>query len=315
MSGLAEIRDTYRQRIAPLLEAEFPDLRPRIAAGLVGEGSECFGFDDALSRDHDWSPGCCLWLERKDFDLWGARLQAALERQLGPPPPSSRPETAGRRGVLETGRFYARFLGRPDPPVHWREWIVIPETYLATCTNGEVFDDPLGAFSRRRQALLAFYPEDVRLHKLAGHCLTAAQAGQYNFPRSLQRGEHVAARLAQTRFITDAVAMVFLLNRRYCPFYKWMHRALRDLPRLGAPVHRWLEELVRGDPLEDGPVRPGRQVELVEMVCAALREELRRQDLSDAAGGFLLDHGPRIQARISDPEIRRLPIGVPCNGN
>jgi hypothetical protein len=311
MNGLEEIRSTYRQRVVPLLQSEFPDLRPRIAAGLVGEGSECFGFDDALSRDHDWSAACCLWLEEDDFNQWGERLQAAVDRQLGEAPPSDRPETAGRRGVLETDRFYARFLGRSAPPSHWREWIVIPETYLAACTNGEVFDDPLGAFSRQRQALLAFYPDDVRLHKLARRCTAAAQSGQYNFPRSLRRGDQVAARLAQSRFITEAMATVFLLNRRYCPFYKWMHRALRDLPRLGAPVHRWLEELVRGDPLDGCPACPGRQAELVEMICAALREELRRQDLSDAAGDFLLDHGPSIQARIADPEIRRLPIVTP----
>lgn len=29
----------------------------KIAVGLVGEGSQCFGFDDEISTDHDFGPG------------------------------------------------------------------------------------------------------------------------------------------------------------------------------------------------------------------------------------------------------------------
>ena len=41
------------------------------------------------------------------------------------------------------------------------------------------------------------------------------------------------------KFCSDAIGLVFLLNRRYAPFYKWLHRAVRDLPlwaRMSTPA-------------------------------------------------------------------------------
>ena len=52
--GLALCRDYYETIGQPTLQAQFASVWHRIAIGLVGEGSECLGFDDELSRDHDW---------------------------------------------------------------------------------------------------------------------------------------------------------------------------------------------------------------------------------------------------------------------
>ena len=46
----------------PMLDEKFPEYKDKIAAGLAGQGSECFGYDDVVSRDHDYAPGFCLWI-------------------------------------------------------------------------------------------------------------------------------------------------------------------------------------------------------------------------------------------------------------
>ncbi|HEX2965958.1 MAG TPA: DUF4037 domain-containing protein, partial [Syntrophorhabdaceae bacterium] len=230
-----------------MIEKKFPDYSRKIAAGLVGDGSECFGFDDEISRDHDWGPAVCLWLTERDYALIGTRLRdelARLPREFaGFPAREESIWAADRTGVFEIGTFYRRFIGLDRLPMNLREWLVLPEENLAAATNGRVFRDAQGEFTSFRMGLRAFYPEDVRLKKIASRCMAIAQSGQYNYPRCLRRGEHVAAQYAQSQFAYNTISMVFLFNRRYKPFYKWMHRAVRELPVLGKAVHELLSQL------------------------------------------------------------------------
>lgn len=302
MKGLELAEAYYRSCWVPLVEGRFGSVAGRIAAGLAGPGSECFGFDDEISRDHDWGPAFCLWLTDEDDALSGPALQEAYAslpavfRGFGPRQAS--PGEEWRVGVMRTSAFFLRFTGLARPPATTQEWLRIPEHALAACTNGKVFSDPLGEFTRWREALLAHYPEDVRLRKIASLCITIAQSGQYNFARSMKRGESFAAGYSVVRFCADAIALVFLLNRRYAPFYKWLHRAVRDLPLLGSWIHERVARIMKADD-------PETKSQLMEVIAARLIEELRQQGLTDSPSSFLLDHAPSVQARISDPVIRR----------
>lgn len=302
MQGLMLSRDYFFTHGMPMIRESFGDMADRIAAGLVGPGSECYGFDDELSRDHDWGPGFCLWLNREDYAVRGADLADACRRLppvfAGFGPRRVTPGEGGRMGVMSVEGFYARYTGLDHPPLEAREWLPLPEQSLGVCTNGMVFYDPADAFSSWRRHLLEYYPEDIHRRKIASRCMTMAQAGQYNLARSLTRSEPFAARYAELQFCHDLMSMAFLLNRRYPPFYKWLHRAVRQLPVLGPTVFERVNTLLN---TSDN----GEKGEIVEALCGEVIDELHRQGLSDSPSDFLADHGPVVQSGIVDADIRK----------
>lgn len=296
MNGL-ELSRAYYQAVRGDLLAAYAPVCHRIALGMVGHGSECFGFDDALSRDHDFGPGFCLWLTDEDYDAFGANLRADYEhlpREFGGfAARLTSPRSGQRVGVFRIDDFYAQFLGAPELPISDADWLQIPEELLAAATNGEVFADPLGEFSRKRATLQAYYPDGVLRRKLAQAVARMAQSGQYNLPRALQRDEAAAALLAQAEFLRHACAAIHVLNRRYTPVYKWLLRSVRDLPRLGG-LHQTLDQLARSPA---GAVAPW-----VETVCAAVLDELIAQGFTRPGDGFLEAHVDAILNRV--PETR-----------
>jgi hypothetical protein len=300
MKGLDLAETYYDTHGAPLIASQFGAYAQRIAVGLVGPGSECFGFDDDISRDHDWGPEFCIWLTAEDYEQFGAALQQAYEALpatfMGFGPRIVSPGEEKRTGVGTISAFYKTYTGLDHVPASLSEWLCIPESSLATCTNGKIFADPLGEFSRWRKALLNFYPEDVRLKKLASRCFTIAQAGQYNFERSLKRKEYFAVHYSETKFCADAISLVFLMNKRYTPFYKWMHRAVMELPLLGKEIHALISDLVACQAFEEKPA-------IIEKTCALIISALKKEGLSDSASDFLLDHAYRIHDRIEDRRL------------
>jgi hypothetical protein len=302
LKGLQLSQEYYSQLGAPMLRREFGGLIDRIAVGFAGPGSECFGFDDEISQDHDWGPAFCMWLTKDDYRKYGQDLQKAYEGLpqvfMGCGPRSSSSGEEFRVGVCPIVSFYTIYTGLDHIPSTPGEWLSIPENSLATCTNGQVFNDPLGEFSRWRQALLAFYPEDIRLKKIASRCFTIAQAGQYNLPRALKRGERFAATWAISQFCADTMSLVFLMNRRYAPFHKWLHRAVKALPVLGEWAHAVVADLV-------SPADIDGKAAAIEDACAVIIRELQSQELSDASSDFLLDHAYSVHSRIKDAGLRQ----------
>ena len=306
MKGLGEARKFYEEAGAEMISRNFGDFENRIAVGLVGHGSECFGFDDQTSRDHDFETGFCIWLTKDDEEKIGFRLMRAYDKLVK----SVNGERADRvvengfQGVFVTGDFYRRYTGCDGAPKTWQDWLYTNSAYFAEATNGEVFRDDLGEFTKIRNEILHGMPEDVRIKKIGSCALKAAQSGQYNYARCLAHGEEGAAMLALCEFVTNAIELAFLLNRKHCPYYKWALRSMDGLDKF-AELKQPLEFLLTAD--ND---KAGQSVKkaIVEDISLALANEINAQFDLGVEGGFLEPYAYAIQKRIKNSDIRNLHI-------
>jgi hypothetical protein len=301
MKGLELSRQYFNEIGLPMLRQRFGPYLDRMAAGLVGPGSECWGFDDEISQDHDWGPGFCLWLNQSYLQTIGAELVRAYQELpgefMGHSARIPLPGEEGRVGPIGTEAFYQRYTGLSQPPRTLQEWARIPVANLALVTNGQVFHDPLGRFTSWREILATEFPEDLRLRQIAARCMGAGQAGQYNLLRSLRRRDNFAAGHALSLYCKELMEMVFWLNRRYPPYYKWLHRGVKELPILGRIVHDKIGQLMDSTDVND-------KINLSESLAGDVIGQLRDQGLSGSPSDFLMDHGPEVQGRIKDPAIR-----------
>ncbi|MBQ2960013.1 MAG: DUF4037 domain-containing protein [Oscillospiraceae bacterium] len=304
MQGLKEARELYLNHGAEMIHRLFPEYEGRIAVGLAGHGSECFGFDDEQSRDHDFPIGFCLWLDDETDREIGVELSRAY-RSLPIKSAEARSAMAeSNRGVCRISDFYRRYTGAPGAPEELLHWLSLPSYALAEATNGEVWRDDLGLFTAIREKLLHAMPEDVRLKKLAARAIEMAQTGQYNYPRMIKRGEYGAAMLCLSRFVNAACEGIYLLNRRHMPYYKWQLRAMEGLEKM-AYMKEALEFLLTAENDAEG----SKLKELViEDICKEFIINLKRQRLSDGGWDYLEPHAFEIIKRIENRELRAMHI-------
>ena len=284
-TGLELGRELAHQ-VAQDIELNLPDLAPYMCLALVGTGSECLGFDDAISEDHDFTKRCQLFLPADIYETNKEHLQSYFKNYA-----------YGTVQIECISEFYQRYTLYPEGPQCEKEFRRVPQDLLCTATNGEVFLDNFGSFTHIRQRLLAYYPEDIRLRKIAYELNQLAQSGQYNLPRMLQRGDTIAASLALHQFVHHYMLLVHLFNKSYAPFYKWLYRHSCTLPILGNTVKHGIVELL------DAPITDTKSH--IDRLCSAIIQELQRNGLSTSPIDFLTYQAKEVIQRIQDPLLRK----------
>lgn len=293
ITGLTLCESYYETYGRKMIHEKFPEYEEQIAVGLVGEGSDCFGFDDEISRDHDFGPRFCMWLPDSVYEKIGEELQTEYENLpkefMGF---EKNPTIQGkdRCRVYRIGEFYQQFLGISHAPQTVEEWRVIPEENLATAVNGKVFRDDLGEFTGIREQLLTYYPDALWRAKLAEHVVKMGQLGQCNYERMCKRKEWVTAEVILGEYMKVTMETVYLLNRTYAPYYKWLHKGMNNLTILPEimDIFNAIADMERRD--ERIPMT----IEIVaSLILAQLKEQklIPEEPIADADTNYLEKYG------------------------
>ena len=310
MNGLELAKGYYEEFGKPMLETEFSDILPFLAVGFVGSGSEHYGYDDEISKDHDFEPGFCIFLpdenmvdSRRAFQL--ERAYAKLPKEYGGIKRQNiSPVGGNRNGVIRTSDFYLKAVGSANGQLSSEQWLRLPDYALAEAVNGDLFFDNYGEFSKIRETLICM-PNDIKLKRLAGNLLIMAQSGQYNFLRCIRHGEPEAAQLACAEFVNAAMKVTFLLQDRYMPYYKWSFRALRELIGTEESAEK-LSFLLFGDNRDNAVAE--HKYDTIEEIASETVTALQERQLTKAICGDLEKHAYSVNDKISDSTVRNMNI-------
>ncbi|MGN0495845.1 MAG: DUF4125 family protein [Lachnospiraceae bacterium] len=230
MTGLKLCRLYYDTYGKEMLKEQFGPYLSQMAVGLVGEGSDCFGYDDAVSMDHDWGPDFCIWLPDELYDEIGEQLQEAYNKLplefMGYKRTVS-PKGTGRRGVMKISAFYEKLIGTGE--YDRIDWQMVPDYGLKAATNGEIYMDESGCFSDMRTALQKGYPENILYLKLADDLARISQTGQYNYGRMLKRGSRITADMMLSDCMKQIMKLAHHMDNQYPPHDKWLYKSLEKL--------------------------------------------------------------------------------------
>ncbi len=268
-------RQFYEEKVAPMIKEKFGEYEGRIAVGLVGEGSDCFAFDDDISRDHDFGTGVCLWLTDEDMALFGKALREAYDAIVDEKERSYLTENLRkRRGVMTIHDFYSNILrincNTKECTMSINQWMMLDHACLATAVNGEVFRDDLGAFTKFRNLLLGYYPENIHRIRIAEKMHEYSASLQINYARCMTRKDTVSAQICRLRGMEAAMELFFLLKKVYPPYYKWMFRALKDIDEKGeftSRIQELADEKCNLEAWEDTKYNPNRLNLKDRIVC------------------------------------------------
>jgi len=241
--------DFFKEIVKPILEEHFPEETARTAFGVFGYGSEALRLDDEYSRDHHWGLRIDALMPE---DIFETRRQVIMETLQANIPDSYQGHSLREAHLSGAGlapdnlnAFLKRTIGMDHPPTTYAEWLRIPEEDIIHLINGEVWYDPLGKFTEIRQTFTNYYPEPVRLRRIAHWCRYFSGMGTYALNRAILRNNEFYATTRFSNAIRLGIQLAFLLDKQYFPYDKWLMTYFERLPRLAEPLLPIVTEAVK----------------------------------------------------------------------
>jgi len=293
-------REFFQEAVKPILQQEFPDETAQITFGLFGQGSEALGLDDELSRDHHWGVRIDALMPDELYATKSEAMQQALAAKL---PTTYQGFEIGQGIIAGAGispdtlsGFLLRSIGIDHAPQNHVEWLGIPEEDIIHVINGEVWHDESGEFTAIRETFQEYYPEPVRLRRMAHWCRYFSGMGTYALKRALLRNDPLYANITFSRSLRWGIQLAFMLDRHYYPYDKWLYTHFTRLPRMYQRLH----------PIVD---------EAAELSTTWERKHELLDQISDVLGKFWLSADGTCLSRIGETSAGRIeecdpPVGA-----
>lgn len=296
IKGMELCEQYYKIHGLTMLQKYFPEYREKIAVGLFGKGSDCFGFDDTKSRDHDFGPRFIMLLDKETYEEIGESLQICYDNLPTEFGGIKRIETfhgRDRAGVFVIEDYFKSILGTNLCTQNtYEEWANTPAYALAAAVNGKLFTDDAGIVTKYREELKKYYPTAIWYRKLAQAMALFSQSGQYNLFRMLERGQNVSAVLSKAECLREAMHLSYLLLREYAPHDKWLFKGLEELSGTigGVDIHATHGVISLIAKLADIPVDMAHEKELredIETLAVLFADELTMQNIVGLSDVYL----------------------------
>jgi hypothetical protein len=334
--GLRLSAELYREAVAPIVAAEYPDVP--YSAALIGSGSEVLGFDTEMSSDHHWGPRVMIFLREADHARYHAAMHFTLSQQLprtfrGYPtnftPPN--PDDSGtqllqatdsgpinhRVDILTVRGFWLDYLGFDiDHTIEPVDWLTFPEQKLRTLTAGAVFHDGIGLQAVRDR--FAYYPHDVWLYVMAAGWARIGQE-EHLMGRAGFVGDEIGSALIGARLVRDIMRLCFPMERQYAPYPKWFGTAFKQLDAATtlAPI---LQQVLSASnwPERQEHLAAAFEISATRHNALGTTEPLPEKTSSFFGRPFRVIGGEKFSRalcdRVTDPAVRRL-IELPLIGS
>lgn len=237
-------RRFYHEAVKPVIENLMPGLV--YSAGLIDYGSDVLGYDDEVSRDHQWGPRLSIFLSPDDMTACSERIDVELSEKL----PrqfcgysvnfsGTRADYIRRMEFSEEGKvshiirihspeqFFKEHLGWDIPSsIGTQDWLAFPQQKLLTVRKGELFHDGLEMEILRKK--LQYYPDDVWLYLMA--CEWKMIGNEEAFVgRCGDIGDENGSRIIASRILSRIMNLCFFHERTYIPYSKWFGTAFSEL--------------------------------------------------------------------------------------
>ena len=275
-----------KDEVYPILKTEYPELLMRLCGALTGKGSECLGYDDELSKDHDYELKVQLFVTNDDYFRYEKAISERFSSIL-----------TGNVYLIPYSDFFRKYTRSSTGPKTIKEWRLIPEEFLVNATSGQIYFDNLGEFSKIRNHIKNSYPKALWLRNLSYYCIKLGQAGQYNYSRLLKRKDVVGAMLAVAETIEMIISIIYVLNKEFKPFYKWQYKRLCELPILGKVIAPKLEQVSQSNLLDF------RNLDVIEETCIIILDKLLEMGLVKNRNSFFVEVGLYIFSLIEDHQL------------